>query len=211
MRACAQGMNYTTYTCIVYTTNCVEFFISHAACTVRCINGSPNPACTACVCTSGYTGSDCTENINDCDPNLCVNGRCIDEVGGYRCTCDPTWTATNCDTCIVPNCDDCDSSRNPPVCRQCQRGFVANGDVTACVEICSTNPCQNGGTCMPVGVNYTCTCPADSGWIGTDCSMCAQGYAMVDSRCGKHNQITYCKHWLIGTACTHSVKWELCS
>ena len=29
---------------------------------------------TSCTCVAGYTGDDCTVNIDDCDPNPCENG-----------------------------------------------------------------------------------------------------------------------------------------
>jgi len=32
---------------------------------------------------------------------------------------------------------------------------------------CSPNPCQNGGTCVEAGTNFTCTCAM--GWTGTTC------------------------------------------
>ena len=61
-----------------------------------------------CHCSLGYTGMECDQEINECDPNPCYNGStCIvsylsghhstvscykfnllqDEVGGYNCVC----------------------------------------------------------------------------------------------------------------------------
>ena len=34
-----------------------------------------------CQCPTGFTGSFCERNIDDCHPDLCLsNGTCIDEV-----------------------------------------------------------------------------------------------------------------------------------
>ena len=36
------------------------------------------------------------ENIDDCDPNPCVNGACQDGVNSFTCTCDAGFTGVNC-------------------------------------------------------------------------------------------------------------------
>ena len=33
-----------------------------------------NVASYTCVCEPGLTGANCDQNINDCDPNPCLNG-----------------------------------------------------------------------------------------------------------------------------------------
>ena len=85
-----------------------------------------------CECHPGFTGANCDMEVDECDPDPCVNGQCMvsmsppcqgeqlsapppssshpshprpqDEVAGYGCRCDPGWTGTNCDQDI----DDCD-------------------------------------------------------------------------------------------------------
>ncbi|XP_060601390.1 sushi, nidogen and EGF-like domain-containing protein 1 [Ruditapes philippinarum] len=53
----------------------------------------------ACNCTdSGFTGCYCETNIDDCDPNPCLNGgTCIDGVNNYTCTCVDGWSGRNCE------------------------------------------------------------------------------------------------------------------
>ena len=51
-----------------------------------------------CLCEEGWTGSNCSENINDCTNNPCSNGgTCEDRLNGYICTCPSAWTGTICE------------------------------------------------------------------------------------------------------------------
>ena len=38
----------------------------------------------------------CTD-IDDCDPDPCVNGDCTDGVNTYTCDCNDGYTGTDCD------------------------------------------------------------------------------------------------------------------
>lgn len=41
-----------------------------------------------CICVNGWTGRDCSINIDDCKDNFCYNGgTCYDKVGYYYCDC----------------------------------------------------------------------------------------------------------------------------
>ncbi|ELU02705.1 hypothetical protein CAPTEDRAFT_199677 [Capitella teleta] len=40
-----------------------------------------------CLCAEGYTGSICTEDVNECASGPCQNGACVDLVAGYKCLC----------------------------------------------------------------------------------------------------------------------------
>ena len=46
-----------------------------------------------CVCVNGWTGKDCTINVDDCANHPCYNGgTCHDRVGYYQCECPPGKT-----------------------------------------------------------------------------------------------------------------------
>lgn len=40
-----------------------------------------------CTCDSGFEGTHCETNHDDCASNACGTGRCIDQVNGYICLC----------------------------------------------------------------------------------------------------------------------------
>ena len=42
-----------------------------------------------CTCDNGFTGDNCSIDIDDCASEPCENGAtCTDEITGYNCTCD---------------------------------------------------------------------------------------------------------------------------
>lgn len=48
-----------------------------------------------CVCVNGWTGNDCSENIDDCATAVCFNGAtCHDRVASFYCECPVGKTGT---------------------------------------------------------------------------------------------------------------------
>jgi len=41
----------------------------------------------------------------------------------------------------------------------CKFGYVGDGVDCNATSVCSSSPCQNGGTCVPLNDTYNCTCP----------------------------------------------------
>lgn len=79
-------------------------------------------------------------------------------------------------------------------------------------DICSTKPCQRGGTCIGYGASFTCSCP--DGWFGVRCqeetSLCTTGKhkCSKDSECSLHLNGTYfckCPFGKTGKYCTESL------
>ncbi|XP_042584875.1 neurogenic locus notch homolog protein 1 isoform X1 [Cyprinus carpio] len=69
-----------------------------AQCYTNPINGKFN-----CNCPSGYKGSKCAEDIDECviGPNPCEHGgSCKNTVGSFTCSCAPGYTGPHCETSI---------------------------------------------------------------------------------------------------------------
>lgn len=53
---------------------------------------------TRCECPEGYKGINCSEKINYCLPNPCLNnGSCIQNLTKYTCNCQKIYYGTNCE------------------------------------------------------------------------------------------------------------------
>ena len=64
--------------------------------------GTPNSECTVCMCPTGYTGADCSMDIDDCAFNPCRNGgTCTVTDGGFMCECPRGRTGDNCSMCAA--------------------------------------------------------------------------------------------------------------
>lgn len=57
----------------------------------RCQNGGTcleSGSKRSCICKDGWTGEDCSENIDDCEMASCAKGAtCIDRVASFFCQC----------------------------------------------------------------------------------------------------------------------------
>lgn len=137
-----------------------------------------------CVCPTGFEGSVCERNVDDCRGNPCLNGaRCVDAVNDFRCECRAGFEGVLCQTDV----DDCTSSpcMNGGTCHdlvsdfvcQCAPGFLGplcadavpwGNESVVVVGWCRTRPCLNGATCIPLPDDgYRCQCVG--GYTGHDC------------------------------------------
>ena len=54
-----------------------------------------------CVCVPGFGGPFCRKDINECLSRPCYNGgRCINEMGSFRCECQPGFSGESCFACL---------------------------------------------------------------------------------------------------------------
>ena len=103
-------------------------------------------------------GRHCETNIDDCAAAPCLNGgRCVDEVAGYSCLCQPEYVGDRCSHHV------CDSDQSPCLnggtCyvednkARCRCSSAFTGDVCA-HDKCVGVMCLNQGTCN----NGVCIC-----------------------------------------------------
>jgi len=146
-----------------------------------------------CVCPTGFEGSLCERNVDDCRADPCLNSAlCVDAVNDFRCECAAGYEGVLCET----NTDDCVSSpcANGGTCHdlvadfvcQCATGFFGPlcGDVLppsnasageVLVGRCRERPCLNGATCVPLSdaSGYLCHCAP--GYTGLQCADAVMG------------------------------------
>ncbi|XP_059169385.1 uncharacterized protein LOC131951116 [Physella acuta] len=144
-------------------------------CAQTCLCGGRSLYCDkvyGCVCQSGWTGSGCDVNINECEGNnpCGINQVCQDLEGGYQCLCADGYKRVNQSCVDVNECDDvlthnCDLStqlcRNTPgsfTC-DCIAGYYKN-TVGSCQDIdeCSSNTHNCQQLCNNNLGGFSCSC-----------------------------------------------------
>lgn len=83
-------------------------FIVFLPVSLACEGNFEGVSCDRCV--SGWAGSQCDVNIDDCTPNPCMHGGvCFDVVNGYECHCVDGYLGNECqvqpvgDICMYEN------------------------------------------------------------------------------------------------------------
>ena len=88
-----------------------------AVCTETSDGSTLTPGVYHCECPTGYNGTNCEEDINECDPDPCQNGgACLTVDDSYMCACPPGYTGTNCEE-DINECDP-DPCQNSGVCTE---------------------------------------------------------------------------------------------
>ncbi|XP_043914307.1 protein crumbs homolog 1-like [Protopterus annectens] len=129
-----------------------------------------------CICPPGFSGTDCTVNINECESNPCkdLNAECVDKINEYSCVCHVGFSGLpcqpnefNCSRELCENNGTCTEINGSSTCK-CEAGF--RGDRCELdIDECSSYPCQNGAICRE-GVNhYRCFCVP--GFQGYNCEI----------------------------------------
>ena len=126
-----------------------------------------------CSCDAGFTGQDCSVDINECESSPCANsGVCIDDIDRFECICSPGFTGETCETdlneCISDPCDNGSTCIDGPDSYNCAcadgfTGFHCDVDIFECASM----PCAWGSACLDEVNGYSCLC--DPGFNGTHC------------------------------------------
>ncbi|KAM7421510.1 hypothetical protein PAMA_015584 [Pampus argenteus] len=108
-----------------------------------CLNGASCVANTnlpagsgeyVCVCLDGFKGGRCEVDVDDCKPNPCRLGRCIDGPNSFSCICPPGMTGHTCrediDECVSQPCFPgvgCNNTFGSFICGVCPQGYGGDG------------------------------------------------------------------------------------
>ncbi len=129
-----------------------------------------------CTCITGYTGKNCTVDVNECQSNPCgMNGICIDGIDSYKCVCNNAFTGRHCETmldpCLRANCTNgiC-IRRNTTYSCNCYGGYTG-WTCDSIIDECSLQPTGvcNEGKC--ISGNGTIACNCSTGYSGRRCEV----------------------------------------
>ncbi|XP_038054823.1 protocadherin Fat 4-like [Patiria miniata] len=158
--------------------------------TGMCVNGFGGIRNFTCHCLPGWSGRDCTVEVDSCQENQCNplgTVKCVNtaNTADYTCKCKRGFEGPLCDG----NTDDCaeHQCQNGATCidgiglytcncRAPFEGYFCDLDPTVCNDVI----CAYNGTCVPVpngGHDCRCTEPYER-----DCSGCAFGYGGIDCK-----------------------------
>ncbi|XP_052253079.1 fibrillin-1-like [Dreissena polymorpha] len=166
---------YDGYTLGVDKTTCevCQFPNYGAQCSKICQCGAGSDSCDpvhGCVCKTGWSGTDCDIDINECDtPNKCVHSNkvCTNTVGSYTCTCREGFENSTCediDECQRPALNTCSQNCTNTIggfiC-SCAEGYIYNAtDSTQCADIDECAAGVSGCThiCFNYAGRFSCDC-----------------------------------------------------
>ena len=139
-------------------------------CSLTCTNGVQRPDCSSCICTVGFNGSMCEENIDDCESRPCLNnGTCQDLVNNYTCACTNFWVGETCNECPL-NCTFGIQESDCSMCN-CSQGFSGTescSDVDECAE--QEQRCPANANCNNTFGGFECPCI--NAFVGSQCDQC---------------------------------------
>ncbi|TPP62143.1 hypothetical protein FGIG_02108 [Fasciola gigantica] len=142
----------------------------------RCI--SNNLGQFHCDCESGWIGTDCTEDLDECHmdglPPCAHAGICTNTPGSFVCQCPVGFAGPMCQDvvlqCLAQPCRNggrCVEEPGKYRC-ECAPGYTGHNCELEINE-CSGSPCEPNGQCEDLIGAYRCNC--FPGWTGRHCEI----------------------------------------
>uniref|UniRef100_A0A8B9QFH1 von Willebrand factor D and EGF domain-containing protein n=1 Tax=Apteryx owenii TaxID=8824 RepID=A0A8B9QFH1_APTOW len=164
------------------------------------VNFPPGSGRYLCVCMAGFEGDLCQVNTDECKPNQCGPGRCVDGINSYYCECPPELQGngiydSHTDKNIAAICrQTCGKNMEcvaPNICK-CKPGYSGYNCQTAlcrpdcknrgkCIKpnVCECLPGYSGSTCEEAH----CKPPCQNGGTCLARNLCTCPYGFVGPRC----------------------------
>uniref|UniRef100_A0A8C5EYX8 EGF-like domain-containing protein n=1 Tax=Gouania willdenowi TaxID=441366 RepID=A0A8C5EYX8_GOUWI len=134
---------------------------------------SPQKEVFNCTCQTGFMGSRCEQDMDECQASPCKNeATCVNTEGSFFCRCQDGFTDTICsadeDECLKVECQNggsCVATQEGYRC-YCAPGFEAIFIMAkiivwcprATASPCHGVPCGNNGVCYDLWSDYFCEC-----------------------------------------------------
>eukprot|EP00057_Strongylocentrotus_purpuratus_P029538 XP_011684012.1 PREDICTED: protocadherin Fat 1-like [Strongylocentrotus purpuratus] len=211
LRACFEELRFVTYSISSEPPELIDFDtqftsernVTHGGCypSQLCEPTCPAPSQTCdfeCSCAPGFrqvSSAPLTcENINDCEPDPCLNGAtCMDGIQDYMCQC--TLEFNKGKNCSIPNFCIPNQCQNGATCNDNIDGFNCTCPVGFEGQLCETEideclsgPCQNGAMCVDLAASFDCNCLP--GYTGDQCELeideCASNPCANGATCNDH-------------------------
>ncbi|XP_042345721.1 von Willebrand factor D and EGF domain-containing protein [Plectropomus leopardus] len=127
--------------CDAQTASSIQVSVRSCECLngASCVTNMNLPAGSGeylCVCPDGFKGGRCEVDIDDCKPNPCRLGRCIDGPNSFSCICPPGMTGRTCredlDECVSQPCFPgvgCNNTQGSFICGLCPQGYSGDGKI----------------------------------------------------------------------------------
>jgi len=190
--------------------DCVAAPCQHGECADLGVNAY------VCKCDAGFTDVNCDFDVDECylgTHNCHDDAKCVNEAGGYRCSCKSGWggdgfVCTDLDDCANDPCDtakgvckDQGANSHKCVCDPGWGGPACADDLNECVD----EPCDPNADCVNSDGSFTCTCVNEyygDGFACSPCDQCGDGYrkseevggatcGLVNRQCLNIDECTY--------------------
>jgi len=89
----------------------------------------------SCECLPGFSGANCSVNVDDCVNHMCQNGgTCVDGVSGYSCLCPSDYSGKFCE--VSPMVAMLYPATSPCQQHDCKHGICYQPNITSNDYLC---------------------------------------------------------------------------